>query len=321
MSPPNRRVDLACAGQGPVGRGLSTPTVIVPGMDCSIPSDVAVLSNLGGFVTNRAYVGDTCGNLWRVDYNDLSPSNWSVTKVAAVGNWSTAGDRRKFMYPPDVVSGAGYDAVLVGSGDREHPFDTTANNRMYMFKDRGTGTVPVTGDISTRPTPSPAGTNATLTEGALADVTTDCIQNAAACPSGVTPDIALDQLNSASGWYIRLSAGEKVVSGAVTLGGTTFFNTNLPTRIVGAVQQPRRGGQYAIDFRNAVRGKYLDTGNSALTAADRIGSASGGISLHVYRWSSRTATCTSRRCVGVQCEEAQGIACKPACAPTVQGTD
>jgi type IV pilus assembly protein PilY1 len=285
--------------------------VIVPGMDCSIPSDVAVLSNLGGFVTNRGYVGDTCGNLWRVDYNDVDPNNWSVTKLAAVGNWSTGGDRRKFMYPPDVVTGDGYDAVLIGSGDREHPFDTTANNRMYMFKDLGTGTVPVTGDVSTRPTPSPAGTNATLTESALADVTTDCIQNEAACPSGVTSDIALDQLSTASGWYIRLSAGEKVVSGAVTLGGTTFFNTNLPTTVSSAscsnLGEARR---YQVDFRNASAVRNLDTSNSALTAADRYSvSASGGyLPTGVPVVVKDGDLYKQALCSGVQCEEAQGIA-------------
>jgi type IV pilus assembly protein PilY1 len=215
------------------------------------------------------------------------------------------------MYPPDVVTGDGYDAVLIGSGDREHPFDTTANNRMYMFKDLGTGTVPVTGDVSTRPTPSPAGTNATLTESALADVTTDCIQNEAACPSGVTSDIALDQLSTASGWYIRLSAGEKVVSGAVTLGGTTFFNTNLPTTVSSAscsnLGEARR---YQIDFRNASAVNNLDTGNSALTAADRFSvSASGGyLPTGVPVVIKDGDLYKQALCSGVQCEEAQGIA-------------
>lgn len=297
-------------GRSP-GDGLTTPTVIVPGMDCSIASDVAVLSNLGGFVTNRGYVGDTCGNLWRVDFDAVDPNDWTVTKVAAIGNWSVAGDRRKFMYPPDVVSGAGYDAVLIGSGDREHPFDTTANNRMYMFKDIGTGTVPVTGDVSTRPAPSPAGTNATLTESALADVTTDCIQNASACPAGVTPDIALDQLNSASGWFIRLSAGEKVVSGAVTLGGTTFFNTNLPTTVASAsCSNLGEARQYQVDFRNATAVNNLDTANAGLTAADRYSvSASGGyLPTGVPVVVKDGDLYKQALCSGVQCEDAKGVA-------------
>ncbi|HEV8645722.1 MAG TPA: hypothetical protein VGR01_09145 [Burkholderiales bacterium] len=297
-------------GRSP-GDGLTAPTVIVPGMDCSIASDVATLSNLGGFVTNRGYVGDTCGNLWRVDFDAVDPNDWTVTKVAAIGNWSVAGDRRKFLYPPDVVSGDGYDAVLVGSGDREHPFDTTVNNRMYMFKDIGTGTVPVTGDVSTRPALSPAGTNATLTESALADVTTDCIQDASACPTGVTPDIALDQLNSASGWFIRLSAGEKVVSGAVTLGGTTFFNTNLPTTVSSAsCSNLGEARQYQVDFRNASAVLNLDSGNAGLTAADRysVNEAGGYLPTGVPVVVKDGDLYKQALCSGVNCEDAKGVA-------------
>src|SRR5581483_8783263 len=110
----------------------------VPGMTCSISSDVAVLRNRGGSVLNRAYVGDTCGNLWRLDFNDSNIANWTVTQIASIGNWSTTTGRRKFLFPPDVVYSNGFDALLIGSGDREHPFDTTVTNRMYMFEDQGT---------------------------------------------------------------------------------------------------------------------------------------------------------------------------------------
>ncbi len=298
-------------GQAP-GDGLSTPTVVISGMNCSISSDVAVLSNLGGFVTNRGYVGDTCGNVWRLDFDDVNPTNWTVTKLAAIGNWSNGADRRKIMYPPDVVSGDGYDAVLVGSGDREHPFDTSVNNRMYMFKDRGTGIVPTTGDITTVPAPSsPAGTIATLNESALADVTSDCIQNASACGSGVTPAIALNELSSANGWYIRLSAGEKVVSGAVTLGGTTYFNTNLPTTVSSAqCSNLGEARQYQVDFRNASAVNNLDTGNAGLTAADRysVNQAGGFLPTGVPVVIKIGDEYKQVLCSGVQCEDAKGFA-------------
>mgnify|MGYP006173938313 CR=1 FL=1 len=49
-------------------------------------------------------------------------------------------NKRKFQFPPDLVfstdSIGNYTAVLLGSGDREHPFDTTVVNRFYMLKDR-----------------------------------------------------------------------------------------------------------------------------------------------------------------------------------------
>ena len=73
-------------------------------------------------VWGRAYVGDNGGQVWRVDFGDASPSNWTVLKLASLGDLTTAAGRRKFQFAPDVIGGSGYDMVVIGSGDREHPF-------------------------------------------------------------------------------------------------------------------------------------------------------------------------------------------------------
>jgi type IV pilus assembly protein PilY1 len=100
----------------------------------SIPADVTVINSDADSYDDRMYVGDTGGNVWRVDIADPDPANWAVNMLAAVGS------TRKFLHAPDVVPGEDgsgpYDAVLIGSGDREHPFDTTVTNRFYMLKDR-----------------------------------------------------------------------------------------------------------------------------------------------------------------------------------------
>ena len=194
----------------------------VSGMDYSIPSDVTVITDRNGTVDNRAYVGDTGGNMWRIDMASADVDDWTVTKLAAVQDDSGLSDTpvdpsglRKFLFPPDVVySEEGYDAVLVGSGDREHPFDLAVTNRFYMFKDAGTGTTPDTADLE---------------EDDLFDATSDCIQDEDACTGADTPTTALADLTGADGWYITLEEGEKVVGNAVTLNNVTFFNTNVPT--------------------------------------------------------------------------------------------
>jgi len=182
---------------------------------------------------------------------------------------------------------------------------------MYMFKDTGTGTAPITGNVSTVPTLSPAGTSATLIESALADVTSDCIQDASACPSGVTPTTAAAQLSAAGGWYVRLSAGEKVVSGAVTLGGTTYFNTNLPTTVSSAqCSNLGEARQYQVDFRNASSVNNLDTSNAALTAGDRysVNQAGGFLPTGVPVVIKVGDEYKQVICSGVQCEDAKGFA-------------
>lgn len=252
----------------------SATYIQVSGMNCSIASDVAALRNQGGGNINRGYVGDTCGNVWRLDFSASSVSGWSVTKLASIADLTTASGRRKFLFPPDVVYSTGYDAVLMGSGDREHPFDTTVVNRMYMFKDTGQSTVPIAGNASTNPALSPAGTNATILESALFDATSDCIQTC----TGSAQTAALGSLGSSSGWYITLSSGEKVVGGAVTLAGTTFFNTNLPSSTAGGGACGSNLGiarEYQVSFADASAVNDLNPGGG-LTVGDRFAVHAGG---------------------------------------------
>ena len=54
-------------------------------MKYSIPSDVAALDRDRDGYVDRIYVGDTGGNIWRVDVGDASLANWTVNKLATVG--------------------------------------------------------------------------------------------------------------------------------------------------------------------------------------------------------------------------------------------
>ena len=187
----------------------------------SIPAAVAqVDTNYDGYV-DRIIAADTGGNIWRinVDYTDADtnpsndPSRWTIDKLASLGG--SNGDARKFLGAPDfvVASSIGvpvpYDAILIGSGDREHPFDTTITNRFYMLKDEHAMTHRYT-------TP--------LTEPDLYDATDNLIQDGDSTERAA----AAASLASASGWYITLQSGEKVVGPSTTLSGATFFGTNAP---------------------------------------------------------------------------------------------
>jgi type IV pilus assembly protein PilY1 len=193
----------------------ATHNLTVAGMDYSISSDVAVIDTNWDGVRDTGYVGDNGGNLWRLNFADTDPANWTVQKVAAMGA-HTAADRRKFQQPPDVVfgndAGGPFSAVLLGSGDREHPFDATVTNQFYMFKDRGAGT---------------------------AIVETDLFDATAATGS------------NGFGYKITMAAGEKVISSAVTLSDATYFNTNQPSETAGGGVCGSNLGvarQYAINY-------------------------------------------------------------------------
>ncbi len=246
---------------GPTGSGA---TVEVSGMNFAMPSDPLVIKNLSGGTTNRAYMGDTGGNVWRFDFSNPSKSNWTVTKIASVADLTTKSGRRKFLFPPDAVQESGFDAILIGSGDREHPFDTSVTNRFYMIKDQGTDAGPVTG---TNPVTLP-----TITESLLFDATSNCLQEC----TGSALTTALISFNSLNGWYITLGLGEKDIGNAVALNGVVFFNTNQPSTSSSTCDANLGiARQYKVSVVDATAPKDIN-GNGAITAADRSIEHAGG---------------------------------------------
>ena len=134
---------------GAAGTTTCKGTACAGGLDMAypIPSDVVAIDRDtadAGNYTDRIYVGDLGGNVWRVDLEPVSgntPAHWQVTKFASVGGSGTT--KRKLFFPPDVVPTTSFDAVLFATGDREHPTRTQQSvnilNRFYMLKDTQTG--------------------------------------------------------------------------------------------------------------------------------------------------------------------------------------
>jgi type IV pilus assembly protein PilY1 len=251
-------------------------------MTYSIASDITVIDRNRDGKSDRLYVGDTGGNVWRVDIGDQSPANWTVNKLASVGyaQSATNADRRKFLSPPDVVDVGGYDAVLIGSGDREHPFNgygsasiasggpddpahpatSSVTNRYYMFMDK---------DNSLNYNNNNSG-------GVIVDA-------GAAAAAAAQPDLAdntsANNLTATSrGWFVTFQPGEKVVGSSITLSGSTFFNTNVPTPPSPGVCSTNLGEarQYALSF--VTGGSSLDKNSDGTTSftGDRFTSISSG---------------------------------------------
>ena len=257
----------------------SGATLEVAGMIYAIPSDLTVIRNLSGGPTNRAYVGDTGGNVWRIDFSGDGATNLAtstVVKLASLADPGTAAGRRKFLFPPDVVAQDGYDAILLGSGDREHPFDTTVTNRFYMLKDKGTDVGAVTGN--TEPTITEQPIVGPPDYAGLSDLTSNCVQDASACLAGETQAAVSSQLGTDRGWFITLGAGEKVVGNAISIAGTTFFNTNQPSATAGGGTCGSNLGvarQYQVGTVDATASSDLNA-VGGLTGADRSLIHAGG---------------------------------------------
>lgn len=169
--------------------------------DRSVPSDVSLIdSDFDGYV-DRVYAVDVGGNVYRIDLEKTTGSttssvigDWGIYKLAALSGTGT----RKFFYPPDVVITPTFSAVMVGSGDREKPLATTSTDAFFTIRDTR---LP-------KGTPTTAFTAITATD--LGTV-------------GSTGSTAL-------GCQIPMSTGgEKIVNAPVSVGGITYFSTNMPT--------------------------------------------------------------------------------------------
>lgn len=250
------------AGPSPDGSGGGI-TETEADMTFPMPAGPTVIDRNGDGFVDRAYIPDTGGQVWRVDLDagtaDSPAGNWNAYKLASVTGPN--GDRQEFQHAVDVVASrrtndeAPYDAVLVGAGDRENPFDETISNRFYMFKDRS--------DSS----------RAAITVADMYDATANKIQD------GTEDEViaAKEALLDSDGWYVTLEHnGEKVIGSATTLGGTTYFNTNQPpnadlpcTANLGVA----RG--YAVDFEDATATMEQD-GQAGVTKSDRNRTIPGG---------------------------------------------
>ncbi len=259
----------------------------VTGMDYAISSDIAVVVGDPDTKPFRAYVGDTGGNMWRFDFGASDPANWSVVKLASIADHATTAvvsgntvipGMRKFQFAPDVVGATGFDMVITGSGDREHPFDSVVVNRVYAFKDKKQTSSPLVAPL--QPTIEHA-TSVTFNDQSiktLLNVSTQCIEIPGAC-SGAAPEAAVSPFtltaaenvsaalrdSTNTGWFITLAAGEKQVGSTLASGsGIVQFGTNQPSASAGGgACSPNLGvaRQYTVNFLDgtAFNGTALST--------------------------------------------------------------
>ncbi len=268
-----------------------TQGVVVPEMTYPIPSDVAMFDSDADGTTDRLYVGDTGGQVWRVDF---APDTTAAAGLkAVVGKFATLSDpadpadQRKIFYPPDIVqvrdtvysSTGRYDMVTMVTGDRSHPLETTVQNRLYAMRDLhvarlvdGDPLDPLDDDGLADGYTTVQGETVAL-PGDLFDVTT--IND----PSGAD----LTSLQNARGFQLNLTGnGEKGLAPPIVLAGTVYFTTYLPDGVVSAASCSLAEGAgllYAIDVLNGAAVFNWDGIGSvvSLAASDRTYTLGGGI--------------------------------------------
>lgn len=258
------------------GSGADLP---LANMTFSIPSDVALLDSNGDGETDRLYVGDMGGQLWRIDLGATLRKNnnggSTGARLAVLADGTTDANKRKFFYSPDVAqvvdttfsSVEDYNMVTIASGDREEPLNSAVHDQLYAIRD-----TLILGKIPSDFTP--------LTVSNLYNATANLIQDG----DGEQKAAALTDLQGAQGWYVNLIkdtswVGEKALASSLILDNVVYYTTYLPAEIgaqVSCEPQEGKGYLYALNLLNA-EAALEQTGDDTLNKVDRILDLGGGI--------------------------------------------
>ncbi|MEO2278978.1 pilus assembly protein [Pseudoalteromonas pernae] len=213
--------------------------IFFPGFH-SIVGEVSVLDSDYDGYTDRMYASDTGGNVWRFDMpGDIS--TWSVFKFAELSSVLSDSDKRHFYYGPSVartyythvetdqvtVDGETtttvsrqerpFEAVLVGSGNRSHPLETSVDDYLYMLRDTYTKTQ----TFGLTNTPSP------IKHSELMDITDEPFYD---LEFGSDAFISVEEeLSGFKGWKYKLGAAEKSLAEPDVLFGVAYFSSFTPS--------------------------------------------------------------------------------------------
>lgn len=207
----------------------------------SIPSDVTLFDSNGDGLTDRLYVGDTGGNVWRMDLSGTDKTKWSFFKLATLGSDDPIADDRRFFGAPLIVRSINpkvtklvdgtykytqqpYDAVMLGSGNRNKPSsDKTVKNGYFMIRDMHPA---VYGETETKPTDASA-----IDVSSLYNITGNKIGTIASTgPTAAQMTEIATLTSSKKGWvyWMTANSGEKVFGSGLVSNGILNFTSFIP---------------------------------------------------------------------------------------------
>jgi type IV pilus assembly protein PilY1 len=194
-------------------------------MKHSIPSDITVAdTNFDGY-TDRLYVGDTGGQLWRLARHNGGDDGARPTDSPYIETWignrifganGSGSGGKKFFYRPSITFQKDHSInVYIGSGDREHPLNLNIVDRLYAIFDRGQIT------------------SEGIDEAELVNVTENLLQEDDSMANNaqvIADTLSLLTSSSKYGWYIKLDehSGEKPVSDPLVFNKVAYYTTYAP---------------------------------------------------------------------------------------------
>ena len=220
---------------------------VVPELNSLVGTPTAVDLNSDGLI-DTIYVGDTKGNIWKVDLSSFDKDEWHMGKLAQLG------DDQPILQKVVVANDScGRRWVFAGTGRRDEPLNTDATWHMV-------------GIIDTNGIPS-----SPITMGELQDITSIVTDVSDVFDENNNPpQVTLS--TSAAGWKIKFQDfGEKLFDDPIAFGDL-YFTTYTPT--LSSLNDPCSSGGLMRTYRVTIPGCGGDI--SSTRQEGRLGG--GGVS-------------------------------------------
>ncbi len=132
-----------CNDTGDCGDSIvdeSTAASNTHGFDCPVDGDVVAFDDTPGSTLTRAFVGDSCGQIWRIDLTHPDPAAWTVEMFydafsdrALNAVWKSR--RRPVKVRPALAVGVkrGELIMIGGTGDPEEPGTKFLDDRVFSL--------------------------------------------------------------------------------------------------------------------------------------------------------------------------------------------
>ena len=218
-------------------------------MNFSIAANpTAVDLNNNGYV-DHVYVGDVGGQVWKFDVSATASSSWTGKRLFAAASSQTNPPVAGEYYPAQGIYGApalAFDTAMnlwlfIGTGDRNHP-NNTSSNRFYGIKE-------TTGMTN----------GSALTESDLVNVTS---------VNGT----------ATNGWFFQMGTNEKVFAAPNVFNMDVLFSGFTPTTTVTCTSGGGTAKLYAVQMQtgyaaiNFSTGAALSSTGASVTRSTTIGS-------------------------------------------------
>lgn len=238
------------------------------GMKYCFASSVAVIDENDNGFSDKIYVGDLGGQMWRFSsFADGAGNPLAFPRCNEnINSWTghvffktDTNNARKFFYPPSVTFEKGYDMVFMGTGDREN---ACCNNSTFGCDSRSPDIIAGVKDThSCQTIIAETDSGGGLAARDLVDVTN---------PIAAPPDLAVSQDADSNkvldkGWYIRLADGDGKAAGEKVLAkGTVLYKTYYITTFTPKVDACEPGGEGTLYVLNHLTGEpVLDFNNDS----------------------------------------------------------